>query len=107
MVLNNDAVRPEDDPDSDGASNVEEFAALTDPRNPADVLRTEITRTGAGLTVRWRSVAGQHYQLFQTSDLNAGVWTPAGARAAGTGELLQVAVGVDSAATFYRVQALP
>ena len=107
MVLINDAVRPEDDPDGDGASNSDEFAALTDPRNPDDVLRTEVTRTGAGLSVRWPSVAGRQYQLFQSSDLNAGVWTPAGARAAGTGELLQVAVGVDSAATFYRVQALP
>jgi len=102
VLLENDAINPPDDPDGDGAGNADEFVAFTDPRNAADVLKTVITRTEAGLTVSWPSKIGCNYRLYATADFN--LWTPVAALTAGTGEAIRVPLSsTGGAEMFYRV----
>ena len=107
MVLGNDSVNAEDDPDADGANNADEFSALTDPRSATDVLKPQMAGTNPGLNVVWQSMVGRRYQLWQSSNLSGGDWRPVGETLDGTGALLQVAVGAGNGASFYRVQVLP
>jgi hypothetical protein len=107
VVLGNDPVNPQDDPDGDGASNADEFAAMTNPRNGADVLKAQISKAGSRLTVSWRSAVGCHYQLVHSPNLSSGVWTPVGGPLIGTGEVIQVPVGEESETGFHRVQVVP
>ena len=107
IVLGNDSVNPEDDPDADGVNNADEFSALTDPRLATDVLKPQMARISSGLNVFWRSVVGRRYQLWQSSNLSNGSWRTVGETLNGTGALIQVAVGAGNGASFYRVQVLP
>jgi subtilisin family serine protease len=63
------------DPDGDGASNAEEWAAGTDPTNRASVLRVEGIACGsAGATrVQWQSVAGEFYRLKRGGSITGGL----------------------------------
>ena len=50
------------DPDGDGASNVMEFSAGTNPHDPSSGFRvTGMTRNGSNLTLTWASVSGKTY----------------------------------------------
>jgi hypothetical protein len=57
-----------DDTDNDGATNLEEFLAGTDPTDPASVLRLKIESREQGIYVEWNTQAGSFYQLQVTSD---------------------------------------
>jgi hypothetical protein len=102
VVLQNDPVGPQDDPDGDGVSNAEEFLAQTDPRN-AEV-RLKIARGATGLVVSWPSIAGRTYQLLESSSATAGLWTMIGGPSIGTGTAVDVAVTPKGISSFYRVQ---
>lgn len=67
---------PNDDTDGDGATNLEEFLAGTDPTDPASVLRTQISAREQGLYIQWNTVAGNYYQLQVTADFST--WTNIG-----------------------------
>jgi hypothetical protein len=76
------------DNDGDGASNVDEATAGTDPDNPADVLRLAGFQPVAGSdpTVwrsRFASKPGRFYRLYHSSDLQS--WTSEGNSYAGDG----------------------
>jgi hypothetical protein len=63
------------DPDHDGASNIQEFLAGTDPRNASSVFRiTSVTRIPAGAAVQFPCVAGRVYTLQVVSTLPGGSW---------------------------------
>jgi len=63
------------DADGDGASNLSEYLAGTDPKNAADVLQAiAVTRTGSNLTLKFRAVAGHTYQVEQSTTLAPGSW---------------------------------
>ena len=106
VILGNDPTSPVLDPDGDGTANGSEYVALTDPRNPASVLRTSLSRAGNQLTVNWPSVAGRNYQLFSRSILTSGSWLPVNSIQSGTGATMGHAVNLTSegAAKYYRVQ---
>jgi hypothetical protein len=106
VLLWMDAAGPEDDPDRDGADNYTEFQTLTNPRDPADVLKASIEKSGSGWTVAWRSSPGRSYQLLQSASLNSGDWTAVGGVTVGTGALIEIEISPAHASTFYRIQAM-
>lgn len=59
---------PTADSDLDGASNLEEFMAGTDPTDPASVLRVGISSRQQGLYLEWSTQPGNYYQIQTTSD---------------------------------------
>ena len=70
-------VRPHDDFDHDGATNLEEYVAGTDPTDPGSVLRLTATRSPAtgDVMIRWRAATGRVYEVHCCDDLAAGSWT--------------------------------
>ena len=106
IVLGNDPVLPQLDPDGDGARNQDEFVALTDPRNPASVFRTNVARSGSNVSVSWPTASGRNYQLFSRGALSGGTWFPAGSVQPGTGGTMQFLFDTNSTgpAQFYRVE---
>ncbi len=67
-------VRPNDDFDVDGASNLAEYLAGTSPIDPASVfvLAVQGSADGAAITLRWHSIPGKIYTIYKTTDLAAG-----------------------------------
>jgi subtilisin family serine protease len=63
---------PNADPDADGATNLAEWLAGTNPTNPQSVLRLAAVKNSGGLTVSWPSVAGRYYRLRSGPDASAG-----------------------------------
>ncbi len=106
VILASDAIDPQLDPDGDGSINSSEYVALTDPRNPASILRPDITRTGNQFTVSWATSVGRKYQLFSRPALSSGSWVPANAIQSGTGNAMNYNANVNTAGAlnFYRVQ---
>ncbi len=64
------------DSDGDGASNLSEFLAGTDPTDPASVLKVVISPRAVGLYLQWPTQPGSYYQLQTSSDLRN--WTDSG-----------------------------
>jgi subtilisin family serine protease len=62
------------DPDHDGASNLAEWIAGTNPTNASSCLRLLAPSATAtnGITIRWPSVAGKTYRLERATNLLAG-----------------------------------
>jgi hypothetical protein len=64
-----------EDPDGDGASNLQEFLAGTDPQDPASVFRLEVTRPNeAVLQLRFVAQPGQIYHVQVSDALPATDW---------------------------------
>ena len=70
------ATPPTHDSDADGASDLSEFMAGSDPRDPASVLSLSIPRELANRTValRWPTLAGREYTLEVSTNLST--WSP-------------------------------
>jgi hypothetical protein len=58
----------EEDSDLDGATNLEEFLAGTDPTSVVSVLRMQIDAREQGIYLQWNTEAGNFYQIQITSD---------------------------------------
>ncbi|HEX7860505.1 MAG TPA: thrombospondin type 3 repeat-containing protein [Verrucomicrobiae bacterium] len=65
------------DSDGDGASNLAEFLAGTDPTDGNSVLAVQISPREQGLYVQWRTSPGAYYQVQVTSDFQT--WANVGA----------------------------
>ena len=106
VILGNDSIGPQLDADGDGSINSGEYLALTDPRNPASILRPNITRSGNLLTVNWSTSTGRNYQLFSRSALASGSWVSVNTVQAGTGGMMSYSTNLNSAGalSFFRVQ---
>ncbi len=96
-----------DDPDGDGASNLAEFLAGTDPSDAHSVLRISaaVSPTGArGLS--WPTESGVHYRLESAAD-TVGPWGAVGVDTLGDGTKQGVEDGDGSVGSrFYRVRVV-
>jgi len=64
------------DSDGDGASNLQEFLAGTNPTNPSSALRLDMVRNGQGVWLNWNTEPGFVYQVQVST--NATVWQNVG-----------------------------
>ncbi|MEO7101043.1 MAG: autotransporter-associated beta strand repeat-containing protein, partial [Luteolibacter sp.] len=79
------------DPDGDGMTNAQEFAAGTDPTNAASVLKvTNLAVSGNDFIVSFSTVSGKTYRVERSDTLEAGSWTTVQGNIAGTGGTVQV-----------------
>lgn len=89
------------DSDGDGASNLQEFLAGTDPTDKNNVLRTTIISTLQGYRLSWNTQPGMIYSVQVSEDFN--VWTDAAASRFAVGTVDSVAIGANSRISLYRV----
>lgn len=64
------------DYDGDGASNLSEFLAGTNPNDSSSVLKISISRSQSSFILTWNSIPGGRYLLEGSSDLKS--WNPFG-----------------------------
>jgi glycosidase len=103
-----DNSRGSDDADADGASNLNEFLAGTDPLDPASVFKiTQVAITGSNVQVSCSTVGNLTYQLQRGESLNFPSWVNAGLPTNGTGGVVMMidSDGAINEARYYRVQA--
>jgi hypothetical protein len=70
-------INPNADPDGDGMSNLQEYLAGTNPRNPTSYLRiTAVSAhtTGNSSTLTWTSVPSRLYYVEERTNLTTGAW---------------------------------
>ena len=103
------------DSDHDGASNLAEYLAGTDPQDPTSVLKVQIDVTGA-VTIRFRGLANRSYSVLYRSSMEPAQWNSLTniASITGAGEESRLIEVVDpqaagTAQRYYRLQtpALP
>ena len=71
----NDPTDAARDADGDGATNLYEFIAGTDPHAIASVLRATANATNpGGVVISFQAVAGKSYQIQRSDSLAAGSW---------------------------------
>ena len=92
---------PAADSDGDGASNLQEFFAGTDPTSAGSVLRQRLVQTSEGIFLTWNTQPGLIYQVQVTTNLVT--WTNVGSPrfANGTSDSLPI---VGSPVGYYRIQ---
>ena len=98
------------DSDGDGMSNLAEFRAGTDPRNPASSFRvTSLAPAGPGaMMIAWQSVAGKNYTVERSVDLQSFATVSGSVPAAGAQtSFTDNAVPVGAPKIFYRVRLAP
>jgi hypothetical protein len=95
---------PSLDSDGDGISNRQEYMAGTNPKDAASVLRTSFSMTAQGPRLTWNTVAGQIYQVEQTSDFST--WSPFGGLRFAPGTTDSVSVPVGNSIGYYRVNRI-
>ena len=63
------------DPDGDGATNLEEFMAGTDPRLAESVLALVVVESEAGLVLRFQAAPNRGYTIQERVSMGDGSWT--------------------------------
>lgn len=92
------------DSDGDGASNLMEFLAATDPTVAASVLRARLRNVSGTMIFSWNTQPGLVYQMQRATNL--GVWENYGVPQFAFGIRDDVVVPPVSQSTFYRVICL-
>jgi hypothetical protein len=103
-----DASRAGDDADGDGASNLAEYLAGTNPLDANSVFKfTGAVQASNEVQLLWATRTNKSYQLQQTEELGATVvWTNFGPVITGTDGVVTQSVGPAAAASrVFRVQA--
>jgi hypothetical protein len=96
---------PNNDPDGDGLSNLQEYLAGTDPTSTTSALRiTAVERIGADIRVSFTSVVGKSYRL-ERCNVVGGAWTNIVDNLPGSSSIQQATdiAGATRSAGFYRV----
>jgi hypothetical protein len=65
---------PGADPDGDGATNLQEYYAGTDPRDPASALRLAVAPGADGVRLRFVAVPDKSYTVLYRERLATGAW---------------------------------
>jgi hypothetical protein len=94
---------PNVDSDGDGATNLQEFLAGTDPTDPGSALRVQAVSTAQGVQLGWNSHPGFVYQVQVSQSLVAGSWTNVGAPRFAAGIIDSVPMDGTNGAAYYRV----
>jgi hypothetical protein len=92
------------DSDGDGATNLEELLAGTDPSNPADSLTIAMYDVNDQSWLSWTTIEGGIYQLQQTSSLNE--WHNIGAPRFGADSNDAVQIQNNTDLSIYRIVRL-
>jgi hypothetical protein len=94
------------DLDGDGMTNLEEYLAGTDPTSSASVLAiTAVEDVPGGILLRWNSVAGRHYRVQVSEDLEN--WSHLGDVVTATGSAAEKTHYTSDLRWFYRVVLAP
>lgn len=91
------------DSDGDGATNLREFEAGTNPMNASSVLRLRLQPTSQGLYINWNTQPGLMYQVQVSTGL--GQWSDLGGIRFAAGYLDSMYLGLSNQA-YYRVSRL-
>jgi hypothetical protein len=98
------------DADGDGANNLQEYLAGTDPTDPKSVLRVGTQQSDStqsqDCVVRWPSVAGKNYIIERSPSVFAPTWSQI-STTAGTGSDMEYHDTTGGAVRFYRVRVIP
>jgi hypothetical protein len=89
------------DSDGDGATNLQEFLAGTNPVDPRSVLKTRIADTPQGRFLYWNTQPGFIYQVQTSADLKQ--WTNLGQPRFAAGYQDSILLGQTNDNSFYRV----
>ena len=92
---------PSADSDGDGASNLSEFLAGTDPKDASSVLKTSVSRSGLQMNFSWNAQPGFIYQVQVTTDLSN--WQDFGGPRFAHSTTDGILLGVGGQSSFYRV----
>lgn len=98
---------PGDDPDHDGANNLAEQRAGTDPTNRVSVLAvTALARSGSAATLDWESAAGRVYSVRAATAVALPFSRIVASNVAATPPVNRVALPAEgtNTAAFYRIQ---
>ena len=90
------------DSDGDGASNLQEFLAGTDPTDPASALKLRIERAGSQQFLHWNSVPGVFYQVQKGTEA-VGAWNDVGTARFANGSTDSISVEGPENEAFYRI----
>jgi hypothetical protein len=91
------------DADGDGASNLQEYIAGTDPTDAKSTLRVSTTKDSV---IRWPSIAGKHYVIERSASLFDPTWIPV-STSTGTGADMEFHDTASGEVRFYRVSVAP
>ncbi|MCX7872619.1 MAG: fibronectin type III domain-containing protein [Verrucomicrobiae bacterium] len=89
------------DSDGDGATNLQEFLAGTNPVDPRSVLRTRISRSPQGRFLHWNTQPGLIYQVQTSTDLKQ--WINVGQPRFAAGYQDSILIEQTNMNSFYRV----
>jgi len=92
------------DSDGDGATNLEELLAGTDPVDATSLLSTEVVTTPTGMHLRWNTQPGGVYQLQVSTDVSS--WFDTGAPRLAVEGFDSVSIVNDQGIAVYRVLRL-
>jgi hypothetical protein len=97
------------DADGDGFTNLQEYLAGTNPRDPSSLLRIETIQISSNTCrIRFTSAAGKHYRLERTTQYPAQSWVTVSNNITGTGAVVEVLDPIVNGAQgqWYRVAVL-
>ena len=97
------ALNPSLDTDGDGATNLQEAIAGTNPLDPKSFSKLDLAIDLSGAITSWASVAGKRYQLFSNNSLDSAGWQLANTLD-GTGANLALVFPISPIAQFFRLQ---
>ena len=94
------------DLDGDGMSNLDEYRAGADPKDPASLLRLEVRMEPAYLMLIFTTVSDRTYQIERSSTPAGGPWLPVGDLIGGDGDVKAILdfPAADGPARFYRLR---
>ncbi|HXI84031.1 MAG TPA: hypothetical protein VNL17_08080 [Verrucomicrobiae bacterium] len=103
-------IDPNADPDGDGFSNLQEFAAGTDPTNSSSALRiTSIVANGPDIVISFTTCSNKTYDAQYNDDLTTSNWSGVATNIPGTGAIVSTNDPGAASLTnrFYRVRLVP